>query len=52
MRLADSKRSADIEVSEAIYNYKTGFMEILIFRVASTPNKTKTTRIGRIIYTN
>ena len=30
MRWADNRRSADIEVSEAIYNCKIGFMEILI----------------------
>ena len=27
-----SRRSADIEVSEAIYNCKIGFMEILVFK--------------------
>ena len=32
MRYADNRRSTDIKVSEAIFNCKTAFMEILVFK--------------------
>ena len=34
LRRANTRRSADIEVSEATYNYKIGFMEILVSEIA------------------